>query len=56
MIAGTVDDATHLELARHFDAEACIELAMTASYYCMAPRILSAIAVTPEGEPGAATQ
>jgi alkylhydroperoxidase family enzyme len=57
MVAGTVDDPTHAELARHFDAEACIELAMTASCYCMVPRILSAIAVTPAGEPdGASTQ
>jgi alkylhydroperoxidase family enzyme len=55
MIAGAVDNATHAELARHFDAEACIELAMTASYYCMVPRILSAIAVTPAGEPGASS-
>ena len=50
MVAGTVNDATHAELARHFDPEACIELAMTAGYYCMVPRILAAIAVTPEGE------
>ena len=32
MAAGAVNDPTHAELARHFDAEACIELAMTASY------------------------
>ena len=47
-----MNDATHAELARHFDPEACIELAMTAGYYCMVPRILAAIAVTSEGEEG----
>jgi len=54
IVAGAVDDSTNAELARHFDAEACIELAMTASFYCMVPRILSAIGVTPAGEPSSA--
>jgi alkylhydroperoxidase family enzyme len=55
MAAGAVNDPTHAELARHFDVEACIELAMTESYYCMVPRILSAIAATPAGEAGGAS-
>lgn len=50
IVACDVDDAAHAALARHFSAEECLELAMTAAYYCMVPRVLSAIAVTPDGE------
>lgn len=53
IVACDVDDDVHAELARHFDPEECLELAMTAAYYCMVPRVLSAIAVTPDGEPPA---
>lgn len=51
IVAGSVDDATHAELMRHFDREEALELTLTAAFYCMVPRILSAIAVTSEGEP-----
>ncbi len=51
IVAGTVDDATHAELMRHFDREEALELTITAAFYCMVPRILSALAVTSEGEP-----
>jgi len=51
IVAGTVDDATHAELARHFDREESLELTITAAFYCMVPRILSAVGVTSEGEP-----
>lgn len=51
IVGGTVDDATHAELMRHFDREEALELTVTAAFYCMVPRILSAIAVTSEGEP-----
>lgn len=51
IVAGAVDDATHAELMRHFDREESLELTLTAAFYCMVPRILSAIGVTSEGEP-----
>lgn len=50
IVAGDVDDAVHAELARHFDPAERIELTLTAAFYCMVPRVLSAIAVTAEGE------
>lgn len=45
-----VDDATHAELAKHFDREECLELTLTAAFYCCVARVLGAIAVTADGE------
>ena len=50
IVRGEVDDATHAALAQHFDREECLELTVTAAFYCMVARVLSAIAVTADGE------
>lgn len=50
IVRGDVDDATHAGLAQHFDREECLELTVTAAFYCMVARVLSAIAVTADGE------
>lgn len=50
IVGGEVSDEVHAELARHFDAADRIELTVTAAFYCAVPRVLSAIAVTADGE------
>ena len=50
VVSGAVDDTVHAELARYFDREECIELALTAAAYCMVPRVLAALDVSYEGE------
>lgn len=50
IVAGNVDDETDAELGRHFDREESLELTITAAFYCMVPRILSATGVSSEGE------
>jgi alkylhydroperoxidase family enzyme len=53
MVAGDVNDAVHAAIAQHFSPAECVELATTAGFYCMVPRVLSALAVTADGEPAA---
>jgi alkylhydroperoxidase family enzyme len=50
MVAGRLADETHAAAAAVFSPAEMIELVLTAGYYCMVPRVLDAIAVTPDGE------
>lgn len=50
IVAGRVDDATYARAAKEFSPSEMIELILTASFYCMVPRILDATALTTEGE------
>jgi AhpD family alkylhydroperoxidase len=50
IVHGDVGDAVHAELSKHFNREECLELTITAAFYCMVARVLSAIAVTADGE------
>lgn len=45
-----VTDHLYRNLAKHFDDACMIELILTASFYCMVPRFLQAIAVDTLGE------
>jgi AhpD family alkylhydroperoxidase len=45
MLEGKVPDAVADELERHFAPEARIELALTAGFYAMVPRVLEALRV-----------
>lgn len=55
MLTGNVPDAVHDELDRHFTAQDQVELALTAGFYAMVPRVLDACRVPVEGaeRPGA---
>jgi alkylhydroperoxidase family enzyme len=53
IVAGQVDDEAHRCAAALFSPAEMIELVLTAGFYCMVPRVLSALAVTSDGEPGA---
>jgi 4-carboxymuconolactone decarboxylase len=51
MLAGSVPDAVHEVLARHFTERERVELVLTAGFYAMVPRVLDALRVpveTPE--------
>lgn len=50
IIENDVTDEVYRQVAHAFDVRELIELVMTASFYCMVPRVLDAIAVTSEGE------
>ncbi|PJE09894.1 carboxymuconolactone decarboxylase family protein [Legionella sp.] len=49
IVQGQVSDDIHAEAAQHFTQAEMIELVMTASFYSMVPRVLSALAVKIEG-------
>jgi 4-carboxymuconolactone decarboxylase len=55
MLTGNVSDAVHDELDRHFTTQEQVELALTAGFYAMVPRVLDACRVPVEGteRPGA---
>lgn len=48
VLQGSVPDAVADELARHFDAADRVELALTAGFYAMVPRVIDALGVPPE--------
>jgi AhpD family alkylhydroperoxidase len=48
VLEGSVSDDVAAELARHFDAAERVELALTAGFYAMVPRVIDALAVPPE--------
>jgi alkylhydroperoxidase family enzyme len=53
MLAGSVPDAVHEALARHFSERERVELVLTAGFYAMVPRVLDALRVpveTPIGD------
>jgi len=50
MVEGTVPGQVLAELARHFDAAARVELALTAGLYCMVPRVIEALQVPLESD------
>ena len=49
MLTGSVPDAVHDELARHFTDSDRVELVLTAGFYAMVPRVLDACRVPVEG-------
>jgi 4-carboxymuconolactone decarboxylase len=48
MLTGSVPDAVHFELARHFSDSERVELILTAGFYAMVPRVLDACRVPVE--------
>lgn len=48
VLAGSVSDLVAEDLARHFDAAERVELALTAGFYSMVPRVIDALRVPPE--------
>jgi len=52
MVAGRVTDATLDRLAEMFSPEDLVELIVTAGFYCMVPRVLDALRLTPEDTAG----
>lgn len=52
MLTGSVPDAVHEELARHFTDADRVELILTAGFYAMVPRVLDACRVPVEGAEG----
>ena len=48
VLEGSVSDAIADELARHFDAAERVELALTAGFYSMVPRVIDALRVPAE--------
>jgi alkylhydroperoxidase family enzyme len=50
MMHGDVSDADFAELAKHFSPSEIIELALTAGFYAMVPRVLNALKVPIEEE------
>lgn len=50
MMHGDVSDEDYAELARHFKPSEVIELALTAGFYAMVPRVLNALKVPIEEE------
>ena len=49
MLTGSVPDAVHEELARHYTDAERVELVLTAGFYAMVPRVLDACRVPVEG-------
>ena len=49
VLTGSVPDAVHDEVARHFTAAEKVELVLTAGFYAMVPRVLDACRVPVEG-------
>ncbi len=49
MLTGSVPDAVHDEVARHFTESERVELVLTAGFYAMVPRVLDACRVPVEG-------
>ena len=49
MLTGSVPDAVHDELAKHFSEPERVELVLTAGFYAMVPRVLDACRVPVEG-------
>ena len=47
---GDVSDEDFAELAKHFSSSEIIELALTAGFYAMVPRVLNALKVPIEDE------
>jgi alkylhydroperoxidase family enzyme len=45
VLGADVDDATLDAVSRHFPPEQLVELALTVSFYCMAPRVVHALRV-----------
>lgn len=52
MLTGSVPDAVHEELNRHFTDSDRVELILTAGFYAMVPRVLDACRVPVEGAEG----
>jgi len=52
MVAGQVTEATLGRLAEMFSPEGRVELIVTAGFYCMVPRVLDALRLTPEDTEG----
>jgi alkylhydroperoxidase family enzyme len=50
MMRGDVSDAVYAELSKHFNSSEVIELALTAGFYAMVPRVLNALKVPIEEE------
>lgn len=50
MMAGDVQEAVFEELKQHFSASEIVELALTAGFYAMVPRVLNALKVPIEQE------
>ena len=50
MMHGDVSDEVYAELANHFSSSEVIELALTAGFYAMVPRVLNALKVPIEDE------
>jgi alkylhydroperoxidase family enzyme len=50
MMHGDVSDAVYADLAKHFTSSEVIELALTAGFYAMVPRVLNALKVPIEEE------
>ena len=50
MMHGNVSDDVYATLARHFKPSEIIELALTAGFYAMVPRVLNALKVPIEEE------
>lgn len=50
IVNNNMTDDIYENMAQHFSHEEIIELLLTASFYCMVPRFLNAIAITTEGE------
>ena len=45
MMEGDVSDEVYVELTKHFSSSEVIELALTAGFYAMVPRVLNALKV-----------
>ena len=50
MMHGDVSDAVYADLSKHFTSSEVIELALTAGFYAMVPRVLNALKVPIEEE------
>lgn len=48
MVVGVVSDATLREVGEHYSVSEKIELVLTVGFYCMTPRVLNALRVTPD--------
>jgi len=45
VVAGNVTDEVYAEVSKHFGHQDYVELAVTAAFYCMVPRVLDALRV-----------
>lgn len=50
VVHNCMTDEIYQQLAKHFSEGDMIELLLTASFYCMVPRFLNAVAITTKGE------